>query len=99
MPATIAAAGLADLVLRSLPPDRYSFRVWEAMRTRGERSPFRPDWRYHRDDVYGNLAALGNLPGRREYRAQTFTTDALGYHNPPGLADGGAVAAILFGTS
>ncbi len=97
--ATIAAAGIADLVLRALPPDRYSFRVWEAMRTRWVPSPFRPGARYHRDDVYGNLAALGNLPEHREYRAQTFTTDALGYHNPPGLADTGAVAAILFGTS
>ncbi|MGH9262032.1 MAG: hypothetical protein ACRD08_19410, partial [Acidimicrobiales bacterium] len=99
VPATIAATAAADLALRTLPPDRYSFRVWEAMRTSGEPSPFRPSHRYHRDDVYGNLAALSNIPGRREYRAQTFTTDALGYHNPPGLADQGAIAAVLFGTS
>lgn len=97
--ATIAAAGIADLVLRALPPDRYSFRVWEAMRTRWEPSPFRHGARYHRDDVYGNLAALGNLPEHRDYRAQTFTTDELGYHNAPDLLRAGAPAAVLFGTS
>ncbi len=97
--ATTAAAALTDLALRTLPADRYSFRVWEAMRTPGVPSPFRPNRQYHRDDVYGNLASLANLPGRREYRAQTFTTDALGYHTVPELGGRDAVAAILFGTS
>jgi hypothetical protein len=49
--------------------------------------------------VYGNLAALGNQPELRQYHRLVFTTDSLGYHNPPGLAASGTVEALLFGSS
>src|SRR5712691_9977308 len=103
IPATIACAAVADLALRALPHDRFSFRAWEALRTPGEDAPFLPNTRYHNDRTYGNLSAIGNLPAARRYRAITLTTDALGYANPPGLATprggGGRAAAIVFGSS
>ncbi len=96
---TIACAFVADLALRLVPLDRFTFRAWEAVRTPGEDAPFLANHRYHSDRTYGNLAAIGNLPALRQYRSVTFTTDALGYPNPPGLATGGRVQAILFGSS
>ena len=96
IPATLACAAVADLALRTLPHDRFSFRAWEAVRTPGEEAPFLPNTRYHNDRTYGNLSAIGNLPAARRYRSVTLTTDALGYANPPGL---GRAAAIVFGSS
>src|SRR2546428_9831018 len=102
IPATLACAAVADLALRALPHDRFSFRAWEAVRTPGEDGPFLPNTRYHNDRTYGNLSAIGNLPAARRYRAITLTTDALGYANPPGLATppggGGRAAPIVFGS-
>src|SRR2546422_2940942 len=90
IPATLACAAVADLALRALPHDRFSFRAWEAVRTPGEDAPFLPNTRYHNDRTYGNLSAIGNIPAARRYRSVTLTTDALGYANPPGLgAPGG----------
>jgi hypothetical protein len=99
VPATIACACAADIVLRLLPHDVVSFRAWEAVRTPGEAAPFLPNHRYVSGRTYGNLAAVGNLPEFRQYRPLTFTTDELGYPNPPGLARRGGVAAIVFGSS
>ena len=83
IPATLACAAVADLALRALPHDRFSFRAWEAVRTPGEDAPFLPNTRYHNDRTYGNLSAIGNIPAARRYRSVTLTTDALGYANPP----------------
>src|SRR5947209_13381997 len=104
IPATLACAAVADLALRALPHDRFTFRAWEAVRTPGEDAPFLPNNRYHNDRTYGNLAAIGNLPAARHYRSVTLTTDALGYVNPPELArrggaGGGRAAAIVVGSS
>jgi hypothetical protein len=99
VPLIIGGALAADLALRALVPlDRVSYRVWEATRTFGAGTPFRPGLRYDRPRVYGNLAALGNQPDLREYHRVVFTSDTLGYHNPPETA-GGPVAALLFGSS
>src|SRR2546425_12740097 len=86
IPATIACAAVADLALRALPHDRFSFRAWEALRTPGEDGPFLPNTHYHNGRTYGNLSAIGNLPAARRYRAIPLTTDAPGSANPPGLA-------------
>ncbi len=99
VPATITCAFVADLALRLVPLDRFTFRAWEAVRTPGEEAPFLPNHRYHSDRTYGNLAAIGNLPAMRQYRSVTFTTDALGYPNPAGLATRRRAPAILFGSS
>ena len=76
-----------------------SYRVWEATRTFGEATPFRSTVRYDRPRVYGNLAALGNQPDLRDYHRIVFTTDSLGYHNPPETRPHAAPGAILFGSS
>ena len=98
IPLVLAAAFVADVGLRALPRALVSYRVWEAARTFGAETPFRPNVRYDRPRVYGNLAALGNQRDLREYHRIVFTTDALGYHNPP-QTGGPAPRALLFGSS
>ena len=100
-PLLVGAALVANVALRVLPMDRVSYRVWEALRTFGAETPFRPHARYDRPRVYGNLAALGNQIDLRQYHRVVFTTDSLGYHNPPGFAatDSLPPGAILFGSS
>ena len=100
VPALLAATLVTDITLRlTVPLDRVSYRVWEAMRTFGAETPFRPQTHYDRPRVYGNLAATGNQRDLRQYHRIVFTSDSLGYHNPPELAARGGVAAILFGRS
>lgn len=100
LPLILVTAFVTDGTLRlTVPADRVSYRVWEAMRMFGGATPFRPLAHYNRPRVYGNLAALGNQPDLRRYHRVVFTTDSLGYHNPPGLAASGDVAALLFGSS
>jgi hypothetical protein len=62
-------------------------------------APFGPNIAYTTPATYGDLAALGNRPSMREYRSERFTTDRLGYRNPPSLANGAPIDAILLGTS
>jgi hypothetical protein len=91
---------LADLVLRFLPIDSLTFRGWEAMgRFPTGEGPFEPNKRYHKDRIFGDLSNIANVPALREYRSETFTTDALGFRNPPDLCDSGPPAALLFGSS
>lgn len=99
VPLVLSVTLVADLALRTLPRDRVSVRVWEALRTFGADTPFRPRARFERARVYGNLALLGNLPRLRVNRPIRFTTDSLGYHNSPDLAASGRVSALLFGSS
>lgn len=96
----LVAACLADAALRFAPFDWFTFRAWEAM-THFQRwpEPFEANKRYEQKRTYGDLAAMGNLPEYREYRAETFTTDALGLRNPPGLLKYGSASAILVGDS
>lgn len=99
VPLLLCGTLAADAAFRALPRGRVSYRVWEAMRTFGAPTTFQPGARYRRERTYGNLATLGNLPRLRQYRSVTFTTDALGYHNHPQLADTGRIATLLFGSS
>ncbi|HEX9703750.1 MAG TPA: hypothetical protein VGA20_00700 [Gemmatimonadales bacterium] len=99
VPLVLAAALAADVGLRALPRELVSYRVWEALRTFGAETPFRPNAHYDRPRVYGNMAALGNQRDLRDYHRVVFTTDSLGYHNRPRAPDDGGVQALLFGSS
>ena len=99
VPRLVVVIALADAGLRVLPVDPFTFRAWEALkRYRPPGAAFEPSRRYHNPRSYGDLAAMGNVPELREYRAETFTTDVLGFRNagdpwrPP-------VAAIVVGDS
>ena len=97
VPATLVLGLALDLGLRALPLDYFSFRAWEALRVGGEAGPFRPNRRYINPAAYGDLANLGNLPGDRVFHAETVSTDAHGYRNPPTLLY--PARAVLTGTS
>jgi len=79
---------LLDLVLRFVPLDPLTFRAWEAMLRRYPNAvgSFTPNKHYHRDNSYGGIAGIGNLPALRHYHAVDFTTDSDGFHNPPSLS-------------
>jgi hypothetical protein len=88
---------LLDLVLRFLPLDPLTFRAWEAMLRRYPNAvgPFIPNKHYHRDNSYGGVAGIGNLPALRHYHSVDFTTDANGFHNPPALAQGNPIGIVI----
>lgn len=88
---------LLDLLLRFVPLDPLTFRAWEAMLRRypNAEGPFTPNKHYHRDNSYGGVAAIGNLPALRHYHASDFTTDSFGFHNPPALAQPNPVGIVL----
>jgi hypothetical protein len=75
---------LLDLTLRFVPLDALTFRAWEAMLRHYPNAvgPFIPNKHYHRDNSYGGVASIGNLPALRHYHPVDFTTDASGFHNP-----------------
>lgn len=89
-----------DLALRLVPLDPLTFRPWEAMLRHYPNAigPFVPSKHYRRDLSYGGVASIGNLPALRHNHAADFTTDALGFHNPPALARANPVG-ILIGDS
>ena len=86
-----------DLALRFVPLDPLTFRAWEAMLRRypNAEGPFTPNRHYHRDNSYGAVASIGNLPALRRYHSVDFTTDATGFHNPPSLAPPNPYGIIL----
>jgi hypothetical protein len=88
---------LLDLVLRFVPLDPLTFRAWEAMPRRYPNAvgPFIPNKHYHRDNSYGVVAGIGNLPALRHYHSVDFTTDASGFHNPPALAQDNAIGIVI----
>lgn len=88
---------LLDLVLRFVPLDPLTFRAWEAMLRRYPDAvgPFIPNKHYHRDNSYGGVAGIGNLPALRHYHSVDFTTDADGFHNPPALAQGHPMGIVI----
>src|SRR5262249_22924899 len=99
IPRLLVVIALADVGVRALPVDPFTFRAWEALkRFRPPGAAFEPGRRYYNPRAYGDLAALGNLPELRQYRPETFTTDVLGFrnHGDPWTP---AVAAILVGDS
>ncbi len=97
VPATLVLGLALDLSLRALPLDYFSFRAWEALRVGGEAGPFRPNRRYINPAAYGDLANLGNLPGDRVFHAETVSTAAYGFRNPPTVLY--PASAVLTGTS
>ncbi len=88
---------LLDLLLRFVPLDPLTFRAWEAMLRHYPNAvgPFIPDKHYHRDNSYGGVAGIGNLPAFRRYHTVEFTTDAYGFHNPPALARGNPLGIVV----
>lgn len=91
---------LLDGALRLGRLDPLAFRAWEALRVyRDPGVPFEENRRYENARTYGDLANLANLPGRRRYRPQVFTTDARGYRNLPEVSAPGSADALLVGTS
>lgn len=99
IPRLLAGVALAGVVLRFGPVDPLTFRGWEALtRDRPPGMAFEPNRRYYNARASGDLAALGNLPTLRQYRPEQFTTDALGFRNPPALLTE-EISAILAGDS
>jgi acetyltransferase AlgX (SGNH hydrolase-like protein) len=99
IPRLLAGVALVGVVLRFLPVDPLTFRAWEALtRDRPPGMAFEPNRRYYNAQASGDLAALGNLPRLRQYRTEQFTTDALGFRNPPSILTE-EVSAILAGDS
>jgi hypothetical protein len=88
---------LVDLILRFLPLDPLTFRAWEAMLRHYPNAvgPFIPNKHYHRDNSYGGVAAIGNLPDSRHYHSVDFTTDVFGFHNPPELSRGSPIGIVI----
>jgi hypothetical protein len=88
---------LIDLILRFVPLDPFTFRAWEAMLRHYPNAigPFIPNKHYHRDNSYGGVAGIGNLPALRHYHSVDFTTDAYGFHNPPALAQSNAIGVVV----
>src|SRR5580704_12428637 len=88
---------LLDLVLRFVPLDPLTFRAWEAMLRHYPNAvgPFIPSKHYHRDNSYGGVAGIGNLPVLRRYHSVDFTTDAYGFPNPPALAQGNPTGIVM----
>jgi SGNH hydrolase-like domain, acetyltransferase AlgX len=97
VPRLMFLALLLDLVLRFVPLDPLTFRAWEAMLRRYPNAvgPFVPHKHYHRDNSYGGVAGIGNLPALRHYHSVDFTTDADGFHNPPALAQGNPIGIVI----
>jgi len=88
---------LLDLALRFFPLDPFTFRAWEAMLRHYPDAvgPFIPNKRYHRDNSYGGVAGIGNLPALRHYHSVDFTTDNHGFHNPLALAQANPIGIVM----
>jgi len=99
VPLVLTLAVLAELALQTVPLGKFAFRALEAL-ANPDRSggPFLPGRRYENARSYGDLAALGNLRSRRQYRRETFTTDRWGYRNSD-IALQTRPAGILLGDS
>ena len=100
IPMLLALTFVAELALRCIPLEDFAFRSHEALLDPDPRreGPYLPGRSYRNERTYGDLAGLGNLPALRQYRRETFTTDAWGFRNPPSSRPE-APAAILIGDS
>jgi hypothetical protein len=100
LPLLILLVFLTDGTLRFLPREWFTFRAWEALKLqRAPEAAFLPGRYYRNELVYGDLAALGNLPARRQYREETFSTDQYGYRNLSRDWSSSPPDAILLGSS
>jgi hypothetical protein len=99
IPRLLAGVALVGMALRFLPVDPLTFRAWEVLtRDRPPGMAFEPNRRYYNARASGDLAALGNVPTLRQHRPEQFTTDALGFRNPPSILTE-EISAILAGDS
>ena len=88
IPSLLVVVCLLDIASRFVSIDPLTFRAWEAVsRYRPAGAAFEPNRRYRNARSYGDLTAMGNLPGLRQYRTEVFTTDALGFRNAAHVLD------------
>lgn len=84
IPAILVVSFLLDVAFHFVRLDFLAFRGDEAMSQYvplGNR--FEPNRQYRHDRTSGDIASLANLPEYRTFRPQVFTTDELGFRNPP----------------
>jgi hypothetical protein len=87
IPTILVTAFLCDVVFHFVRLDFLAFRGDEAVRQIVPLGyPLEPDRRFQNNRTSGDLATIANLPEYRVFRPQVFTTDHLGYRNPPGDA-------------
>ena len=100
MPALILALLVSDGALRLVPLRFFAFRAWEGL-LHGDQPHrvFAPDQHVHSPRCYGDLASAANRRDLREYHVEDFTTDALGFRNPPGLSEHGPISVLVNGNS
>lgn len=99
IPRLLLIVFVMDAGLRFQSVEPLTFRAWEAMtRYRPIGAAFEPNRQYSNERTYGDSAAMGNLPGLRQYRRETFTTDVFGFRNVA-TTQNGPVVAILTGDS
>ncbi|HEY2253921.1 MAG TPA: hypothetical protein VGH74_22755, partial [Planctomycetaceae bacterium] len=103
VPKFLVLAFLTDAALRLFSMfsiDAFTLRAWEAVTCyREQGAPFEANKRYHNDRASGDLPAIGNLPQFRQFHEETFTTDVLGYRNPPNLLGSHRPDVLLVGSS
>lgn len=100
LPAILAATFVADGATRAMPVTTWSFRAWEGLTANNmPTTPFEPLGRFDAPTSFGDLANMGNIQWMRVHRRETFSIDAYGFRNPPGLAESGAVSVLLLGDS
>src|SRR5262249_50267858 len=97
IPRLLVAACLLDVAFRFVSIEPFTFRAWETLRRYHPSGvSFEPNRRYSNERSYGDLTAIGNLPALRQYRAEVFTTDTLGFRNAVHVLET-PVDAILVG--
>lgn len=88
---------ILDIVLRFVPLDPLTYRAWEAMLRHYPNAvgPFIPNKHYQRDNSYGGVAGIGNLPALRHYHSVDFATDSYGFPNPPALVQANPIGIVI----
>jgi hypothetical protein len=100
LPALVLLLLLVDGATRLVPLRAFSFRAWEALlHASNPHTVFAPSEHIHMTDAYGDLAALANRRDLRELHEEDFTTDALGFRNPPDLLERGRISVLVNGNS
>jgi hypothetical protein len=81
-PAIVFVCLLLDISLRFVPPRVFAFRASEALTIFASgNAVYIPNSFYRNERSFGDLPNLANLPHKRRYREEVFTTDAAGYRN------------------
>ena len=98
IPALLVAAFFSDRALRRVPLEWTVERPWEPM-LRNDAPSFLPSQSVLSARSVGDLVVIGNLHGVSDRRTERFTTDSLGFRNPPHLAMRPRVDGIVLGDS